>query len=291
MSTCSNTLELRSVDIVDHLALPFFTAGSIITLIKGINAGVAMLWVPLDDALYISGSLGVLNFLKIAMKRDILIKDGRALETLYTVDTLVFNQSTLIEETSSLENTHIKDNATKIISQLRKLGYKLCIFSDNDQTASTQDLVQQLDIDHYFFDVSVQEKVNLIKEMQEKGQKVCYIESELHDPIVLQQADVSVSLQNTSTVISGAAQIILMNRDLEQLIDLLELAKSLNKTHKTNLVAGAIPSLAIVGGVLTVQISIPTAILYYIAGMSISLASVTLPLLKENYRNKKRSKQ
>ena len=286
MSTCSNNLELRSVDIVDTLALPFFLLGSLVTWVKGVNAGMAMFWVPLDDALYLSGSLGVLNFLKIALKRNILIKDGRTLETLHQVDTLILNQRLLVENEPNTRNFHLNAKAENIISQLKQLGYKLCIISEAHPT-STQVIFQQLDIDQYLSVSSPKETVNIIKEMQGNGQCIAYIDNELNDAMILQQVDVSVSLQDVSTLNKRAAQAILMNKDLNQLIDLLELARSLNKTHTINLVTGAIPTLAIVGGVLTVQLSIPVAILYYIAGMSASVANAMLPLLKEYYRNKK----
>ena len=93
MTSFTDNLELRGTDTADRMALPYFLVGTAAGAIKGASAGLAVLWSPLDDALYAAGPLCVLNHLNIGLRRGILIKDGRALETLRKVTTIVFDKT------------------------------------------------------------------------------------------------------------------------------------------------------------------------------------------------------
>lgn len=78
-----------------------------------------------------------------------------------------------------------------------------------------------------------------------------------------------------------------MNEELDQLVDLIELAKGLDTTFKNTLAASMIPSVAIVGGVFMLHFSLSTAIAFYMAGMGLSVSNAMLPLLNEFRRPKK----
>lgn len=107
MTSFTDNLELRSTANADKVALPYFLTGTLTSLIKSPSAGLALLWSPLDDALYAAGPLGVLNYLNVGLRRGLLIKDGRALEVLRNVTTIVFDKTgTLTDEVPSVVNIH-----------------------------------------------------------------------------------------------------------------------------------------------------------------------------------------
>lgn len=107
MTSFTENLELRSIDTADRMALPYFLASTVTSVFKGASGGLALVWAPLDDAMYAAGPLGVLNYLNIALKRGILIKDGRALEILRNVDTIVFDKTgTLTNEIPEVIKIH-----------------------------------------------------------------------------------------------------------------------------------------------------------------------------------------
>lgn len=93
MTHYTDNLELRGTAASDRIALPLFAAGAMTGILLGPGRGLAITWSPLDDALFVAGPLSVLNFLNIALRHDILIKDGRALEVLSNVDTIVFDKT------------------------------------------------------------------------------------------------------------------------------------------------------------------------------------------------------
>jgi Cu2+-exporting ATPase len=395
MTSFTATLELRSIDMADRLALPYLMLGSAASVLKGTSSGLAIFWSPLDDALYAVGPLSVLNYLNIALRRGILVKDGRALEILRKVDTIVFDKTgTLTEEIPKVAKIHacgevsqsqilryagaaerkhthpvaqaileevlmqdiklpsiqeaayetgygikvmigeqtvlvgslrfmeqqslslpeqleavqiesqelgeslvyvaideaivgaielharIRPNTVEVISKLKALGYNICIIS-GDHEKPTQHLAKQLGIEHYFAETLPEEKANLIKNMQQEGRVVCYIGDGINDTIALKQAEVSVSLRGASSIATDTAQVVLMNGQLDQLIELIELAKQLDVNLKNTFLVSVIPTAAIVGGVLIFNLSLTAAIIVYMVSMGLSVTNAVFPLLKE----------
>jgi P-type E1-E2 ATPase len=395
MTSFTAKLELRSIDMADRLALPYFMFGSVASVLKGASSGLAIFWSPLDDALYAAGPLSVLNYLNIALRRGILVKDGRALEILRKVDTIVFDKTgTLTEEIPKVAKIHacgevsqskilcyagaaerkhthpvaqaileevltqniklpsiqeaayetgygikviineqtvlvgsfrfmeqqslslpeqleavqiesqelgeslvyvaideaivgaielharIRPNTVEVINKLKALGYNIYIIS-GDHEKPTQHLAKQLGIEHYFAETLPEEKANLIKNMQQEGRVVCYMGDGINDTIALKQAEVSVSLRGASSIATDTAQVVLMNGQLDQLIELIELAKQLDVNLKNTFLVSVIPTAAIVGGVLILNLSLTAAIIVYMVSMGLSVSNAILPLLKE----------
>jgi Cu2+-exporting ATPase len=107
MTSFTEGIELKGTETADRLALPYFLLGSTMTVIKGASSGLAIVWSPLDDALYMAGPLSALNYINIALERGILIKDGRALETFQQVSTIVFDETgTLTHDIPSVVKIH-----------------------------------------------------------------------------------------------------------------------------------------------------------------------------------------
>jgi len=402
MTSFTDNLELRSVDAADRLALPLFLFGSTTSLIKGANSALAIFWAPLDDALYSAGPLGVLNYLNIALKRGILVKDGRALEALRDVDTVVFDKTgTLTNDIPQVVNIHVsadkdqtevlryaaaaeqkqihpvalaileaaagknielpaaqseayktgygltvsigeqtvqvgslrfmqqlslafpevlepsqqeahelgysliyvaidkviigaielhasvRPDTVETINKLHELGHQVCIIS-GDHEKPTRHMANILGIDQYFAETLPEDKAKIIKAMQDEGRKVCYVGDGINDTIALKQADVSVSLSGASTIATDTAQVVLMNEELGQLIELIDLAKQLDKTYKKTIMSSAIPSVGVIGGVFLFHLTLSVTIIAYVAGMGLSMTYAMLPVAKEARLSKRK---
>jgi heavy metal translocating P-type ATPase len=93
------SVELRGVETADRFALPNLMLSALALPVSGSVGALAILWLPLGDVLYMGGPLGVSNYMSIAARQGLLIKDGRALELLRQVDTIVFDKTgTLTQE-------------------------------------------------------------------------------------------------------------------------------------------------------------------------------------------------
>ena len=103
------TVVSRTQQLADRVALPLLCTGAIALHLVGVpgtlavlNSSTALLYI------YLLGHLGVLNFLNRAAYHGILIKDGRALEQMSAVDTVVFDKTgTLTLEQPTVVAIHL----------------------------------------------------------------------------------------------------------------------------------------------------------------------------------------
>ncbi len=96
---CERTIDrlVKPVLIIGGLGLPFFNPSNIAAFINALPG----------DMLMIASSINTLNYLNLASKKGILIKDGRTLELLNQVDTVVFDKTgTLTEDYPHVGKIH-----------------------------------------------------------------------------------------------------------------------------------------------------------------------------------------
>jgi Cu2+-exporting ATPase len=97
------TVETRSEQLSNKSVLPTLGTGLLALLTLGPIGATAILLSNFSDAVQLAAPLSTLNFLHLASKTGILIKDGRALEGLRQVDTIVFDKT----GTLTLEQPHV----------------------------------------------------------------------------------------------------------------------------------------------------------------------------------------
>lgn len=383
--------------IIDKGALPTLAVSAATLPVLGMTSALATLNAGFGYHMRITAPLSMLNFLTIASKNGVLIKDGRSLELLSQVDTVVFDKTgTLTEEqpyvgkihgdieenelltyaaTAEYKQTHpialailgeakqrglkivpitqakyevgygikvrvetkiirvgsmrfmemegilippemealqvegleqghslvfialddqlagaielyptIRPEAKQIIAKLKQRGLSTYIIS-GDHEQPTRNLAQKLGIENYFAETLPEDKANLIGQLQQKGQVVCFIGDGINDSIALKKSQVSISLRGASTIATDTASIILMDSHLNQLDQLFSLAKSFNANMKNNLNLSIIPGFICLGGVLFLHFGIVTTILLYDAGLLIGVWNAMSPSLKKGKRS------
>ncbi|MEZ4868188.1 MAG: heavy metal translocating P-type ATPase [Caldilineaceae bacterium] len=97
----------RSLRITDAATLPTLALGALAWPVAGLSGGLAVLACSAGYNLRLTGPISMLNFLQSFSQQGILVKDGRSLELLNTVDTVVFDKTgTLTIETLQLAAIH-----------------------------------------------------------------------------------------------------------------------------------------------------------------------------------------
>ena len=94
-----STVEARGNKITNQMTLPTLALAGFSLVTSGPLSATAIANCNFADIVRITIPLGVLNHLKLASEQGILVKDGRALELLGQVDTVVFDKTgTLTQE-------------------------------------------------------------------------------------------------------------------------------------------------------------------------------------------------
>lgn len=107
-------VQSRGEHLVEQGAFYTLLASILSLPLLGLNKAVAISYSGFGYQMRMAAPLMVLNYLRIASRNGILVKDGRALDTLHVVDTVIFDKTgTLTEEIPQVERIIACDGFTE----------------------------------------------------------------------------------------------------------------------------------------------------------------------------------
>lgn len=128
----------------------------------------------------------------------------------------------------------MKPEAVETISELKKRGYKIgMITGDNKITAEA--IGKQVGIDVIFAEVTPEDKYLKVKELQEQGYNVAMVGDGINDSPALVQADIGIAIGGGTDIAMESADIVLMKRNLRDVITAMELSHATIRNIKQNL--------------------------------------------------------
>lgn len=391
----TSSIELEGVNMANRGALPTLLLGAVSFPFLGPMTALTVMCGTPGYGMQVFGPLGVLSALRLAIDDRILVKDGRSLETMRDVDTIVFDKTgTLTQEQPHVGAVYAGDTATEqdvlryaaaaeykqthpiahailhaaqqqhieipaiqdasyeigyglqvwvgdekirvgserfmrqeqiafpetirtaqaycqehgyslvyvarndtmigaielhatlrpetetVVQALQQRGLEVCIIS-GDHEQPTRQLSQQLGIDTYFAEVLPEDKASLVESLQQQGRVVCFVGDGINDAVALKKANVSVSLRGATTVAQDAAQVVLMDGDLMQIIHLLELVDQLRTTLQSSMLVAIIPSLFTIAGAFFLHFTLTTATVVFFFQYMGGLTVTVLPMLQK----------
>ncbi|MBZ7987704.1 heavy metal translocating P-type ATPase [Campylobacter canadensis] len=130
-----------------------------------------------------------------------------------------------------LENKLSKD-AKELISFLKKQNKRIIILSGDSKTRVEQ-CAKELNINEFYYRLSAEQKAQIIKELNEK---VLYVGDGANDILSIVNADFSVSFNEASAVAKSKSDVILIEKNLENIKNIFSLFKKSNRKIKENLI-------------------------------------------------------
>lgn len=101
------TMQARGEKLADQSAPPTLGLFAIAMVTLSVQSALAVLWSSIGYNMRIAAPLSLLNYLQIISQQSVLIKDGRSLESLHKVDTVVFDKTgTLTQEQPHVSQVH-----------------------------------------------------------------------------------------------------------------------------------------------------------------------------------------
>ena len=112
------------------------------------------------------------------------------------------------------------------------------VSGDSEKTVHA--IAEELGISQYlrhgiFAQVRPEQKASIVKQLQDRGERVAFVGDGINDAPALQQADLGIAVSRASDIARAAADIVLLRSDIEAIPESLGLARATLRTIKQNL--------------------------------------------------------
>ena len=143
-----------------------------------------------------------------------------------------FNKDVLIAQIYIKEE--IKAGAAELINHLKKNQKRIILLSGDNRT-SVEKIANKLLIDEYHFEKNPEQKLEMIQTLKTSGAKILMLGDGINDAPSLAACDVGVSLQSSSELTLGSADVVIDSQELGTLNLLMKISQRIKKVIHQNL--------------------------------------------------------
>ena len=128
----------------------------------------------------------------------------------------------------------VKPTSAEAVAHLRALGLTPVLLT-GDNTATAQAVAAELGIDQVVAEVMPEEKLDVVRRLQDEGKVVAMVGDGVNDAAALAQADLGLAMGTGTDVAIEASDITLVRGDLRSAADAIRLSRRTLRTIKGNL--------------------------------------------------------
>jgi P-type Cu+ transporter len=130
----------------------------------------------------------------------------------------------------------VKPGARDVVRQLRQGGLKIfMVTGDNALTAASLAKEAGIQSENVFAEIRPEQKAAFVKNLNHQGERVAFVGDGINDAPALEQADLGIAVSRASDIAREAADIILLNSEIEAVPEALGLARATLRAIKQNL--------------------------------------------------------
>jgi Cu+-exporting ATPase len=130
----------------------------------------------------------------------------------------------------------LKTGAQDVLKRISGQGLKIYMVT-GDNAVTAQEIGRQVGIppNNIFSEVRPEKKAEFVQKLQQGGDRVAFVGDGINDAPALEQADLAIAVSRASDIAREAADIILLNSEIEAVPEALALARATLRTIKQNL--------------------------------------------------------
>lgn len=127
-----------------------------------------------------------------------------------------------------------KINAYTAVQRLKDKGKKTVMIT-GDNRLSAEAIASEVGVDTVFAEVTPEEKMRIVVELQKKGEIVAFVGDGINDAPVLAQADIGIAMGAGTDVAIEAGDVVLLKNNLIDVVTYFDLAQKVMKRIKQNI--------------------------------------------------------
>jgi len=129
----------------------------------------------------------------------------------------------------------LKDDSKRAIEALKEQGLEpVMLTGDNEETAKA--ISDQVGIERVLAEVMPDEKLEQVRELQDKGQLVAMVGDGINDAPALEQADVGIAIGTGTDIAIESGDIVLVEGDLSAVVKAVKLSHATFRKIRQNLI-------------------------------------------------------
>jgi Cd2+/Zn2+-exporting ATPase len=149
----------------------------------------------------------------------------------------------------------LREEAAEAVSLLKERGVKRVVMLTGDNRRTAEALSKQAGIDEVHAELLPDDKIRVVRELQERGHRVAMVGDGINDGPALAQADLGIAMGVRGTdVARETGDVVLMDDDLKRLAEALSLGRRATRTIRQN----------VFFSVSLVAVLVPTALLGWV---------------------------
>ena len=210
----------------------------VIWLIKGsafdfaLARSISVLVISCPCSLGLATPVAIMVGSGVGAKKGILFKSAASLEETGKVKTVVLDKTGTITE-GEVGHDAIRPDSREAISKLKAMGLKVVMLS-GDKIETAKSIAEKAGIENVIAGVLPGGKEEVVDKLMNEG-KVAMVGDGINDAVALTSANVGIAVGAGTDVAIDAADVVLMNSSLNDVVTAIRLSKATLKNIKENL--------------------------------------------------------